>query len=261
MSASSKPVAGTFCWVEVATTDLAGAKSFYSALFGWKLQDMPVTDDSPYTMAELDGKRVAGLTLQQPHVTKMGVPPQWLSYVAVDDINASTVKAEGLGARILFPPTNIGPGSLAVLKDPTDAVFAFWQSHQDMGTFGSGVPGALGWNELATSDVARARKFYSELFGWTTEDHDMGDFVYTMFKQGETLVAGLMAQPPEHAGVPSAWTVYFQVADADATVARAETIGGQPMTPTQDIPGIGRFAFLADPQGAAFALIQYAPAP
>ena len=118
--------------------------------------------------------------------------------------------------------------------------------------------GAFGWNELMTSDVAAARRFYGALFGWETEDYPGEGMNYVMVKVGGEAVGGMMAAPPECAGMPPAWGVYVTVDDADAVARRVETLGGKLLRPPQDIPDVGRFCVLQDPQGATLCAMQYA---
>ena len=116
--------------------------------------------------------------------------------------------------------------------------------------------GALGWNELMTTDVAAARQFYGALFGWETEDYEGGSG-YVMVKVSGEAVGGMMAAPPECAGMPPAWGVYVTVADVDATARQVEARGGKLLRPPEDIPDIGRFCVLQDPQGATLCAITY----
>jgi predicted enzyme related to lactoylglutathione lyase len=252
-----KPVTGTFCWVELQAKDLDGAKKFYGGLFGWTFEDLAIAEGK-YTVAKVGGTNVAGLMPQLPQAAQMGGPPSWAAYVAVDDVKASTDAAARLGAEVLVPPTPMGPGTFAVLADPTAAVFLLWHTTQPMGSFLYGEPGALSWNELLTSNADVAQRFYTQLFGWKGEAMPMPEATYTVFKQRGTSVGGLMQQPPHLKGAPSMWTSYFAVADADATVATAARLGAKVLMPLTDIPDVGRFAWLQDPQGAVFAIIKNA---
>ena len=188
-------------------------------------------------------------------------PPSWLSYVAVDDAPASAKKIAAIGGKVVMGPMEIGPGKMVVAQDPTGAVFALWQQLQPMGTFQFGDPGSLGWNELSTTNVDRAGSFYGDLFGWAPKASQMPGMVYTTFMLGDTdaMAGGMMAQPKEMAGAPSMWTVYFAVADADRTVEAARSLGATVLVQPTDIPAIGRFAVLTDPQGAAFSAIKFLP--
>jgi predicted enzyme related to lactoylglutathione lyase len=256
MVAIEKANAGTFCWVELNTTDPAAAKRFYGELFGWSLADMP-TPNGTYTMASIGSNNVAGIMVLPEEAKKMGAPPHFLSYVAVDDAKATAEKVKSLGGKVLRGPMSAGPGQMAVIQDPTGAVFAIFQTLQSMGTFLYMENGASCWNELMTNDVDRAGKFYAALFGWKPDPMNVpGGSPYVVFKQGENGVGGMMPTGTASPGHPSVWGVYFAVENADATVRKVEQLGGKVSVPAQDIPTIGRFAVFTDPQGAAFAILQ-----
>ena len=252
-----KVAMGKFCWVELNTPDVEAGKRFYGGLLGWKLADMPMPSGS-YAMASLGGKSVAGLQAQALDQQKQGVPPNWLSYIAVDDVEVSARKAVTLGGALLVPPMAMGPGKFAVVTDPAGAAFALWQAGRSMGPFLYGETGALGWNELYSSNVDRAAPFYAALFGWNAEASDMGTWTYTVFKApDDELIAGMMEKPPELESAPSFWSVYFCVADTDKAAARIKELGGSLLENPMEIPGIGRFAPAADPQGATFSIIKF----
>ena len=117
--------------------------------------------------------------------------------------------------------------------------------------------GAFSWNELMTTDVAAAKAFYGDLFGWELKDAPMEGMTYTMISAGGTEIGGMMAMPPGNEGMPPAWGAYVTVTDVDATAKRAEELGGKVIIPPQDIPEVGRFCLLQDPQGAFISAITY----
>lgn len=250
-----KPVAGTFCWIELQTKDPSAAKKVYAELFGWDADDMPMPNGT-YTMFKSGGRQVAGLMALPEGAAKMGAPPNWASYVAVDDVKATTDLAAKHGGKVLMGPTAMGPGMFSVIQDPTGGVFMTWNSPQTMGSFLYGEPVSLCWNELTSTNVDLAQRFYTQVFGWKAEIQQMPGMNYVILKNGETMVGGLMEQPKEMKGAPSMWTCYFAVADADATTAKATKLGYKTLVPPTDIPNVGRFSMLADPQGAAFAVIK-----
>jgi uncharacterized protein YndB with AHSA1/START domain/predicted enzyme related to lactoylglutathione lyase len=120
-----------------------------------------------------------------------------------------------------------------------------------------GQVGTFCWNELLASETSGAAKFYTQLFGWKTADFP-GGMNYTLFKQGEDRVAGLMQRPHENA--PPHWLAYVQVENVDATVKRITSLGGKMIIPGMDIPTVGRIAVFQDPQGAALGVFQPARA-
>lgn len=119
------------------------------------------------------------------------------------------------------------------------------------------TPGAFSWTELMTPDPKAASEFYGSLFGWTFDTMDAGEGPYRVVKVGETAVGGMMKTPPAAKGMPPAWACYVTVADADATAARCKSLGGKVLMGPVDIPKVGRFVVLQDPQGAVFNAIGY----
>jgi predicted enzyme related to lactoylglutathione lyase len=248
---------GTFCWVELATSDSEAAKTFYTQLFGWTYEDLPMGPGMVYTMLKLDGKNVGALYKQMEEQASQGVPPNWLSYVSVTNADESTAKAKDLGATILKDAFDVMTvGRMSVVQDPTGAVFALWQAGESKGADIYNVPNSLCWNELMTTDTAKDKEFYTNLFGWGANTQNFGDFEYTMFQNGERGAGGMLQITPEMGPIPPNWLAYFAVDDCDAKVQKATELGAKVMKPAADIPGIGRFAILIDPQGAGFALIK-----
>ncbi len=118
--------------------------------------------------------------------------------------------------------------------------------------------GAFSWCELLTTDVEGAKKFYGNLLGWTLEDMTTGGMQYTVVKVGEEEVAGIMDMPPQAPkGTPPHWGTYVTVNDVDVVAQKAAEYGGAVLVPPTDIPEIGRFSVLQDPQGAFFNVITY----
>jgi predicted enzyme related to lactoylglutathione lyase len=117
-------------------------------------------------------------------------------------------------------------------------------------------PSRFVWYELLTTDPAGAKAFYGDVAGWTTQDAPMPGMTYTLINAGEQQIAGLMATPQEllDMGVPPCWTGYVGVADVDTAAEEVQRLGGQVRRAPEDIPGVGRFAIVADPQGAVIAL-------
>ena len=117
--------------------------------------------------------------------------------------------------------------------------------------------GRFSWNELMTTDVEGARAFYGKLFGWQYEGFPMENMTYEVIHSGGEEIGGMMPMLPEAGDHPPAWGTYITVDDVDATVKLAEALGGKIHQPPTDIPRVGRFAVLQDPQGAYIAVITY----
>jgi len=255
-------VPGTFCWVELATHDSKDAKRFYTELFGWTIEDSPIGPDMYYTMLRLRGKDVGALYQMESKEQSAGVPPHWNSYVSVASADASAARAGELGAKIVKPAFDVmDAGRMAVIEDPTGAAFCLWQPNRNHGATLVTEPGAFCWNELATPDMKAAGDFYTGLFGWDSMVQETGPMRYTTFSNQGRPAAGMYEPSAEDAGMPPGWLVYFAVADCDTDASRAQELGAALIVPPADIPGIGRFATLADPQGAVFAIIKLANPP
>ena len=109
--------------------------------------------------------------------------------------------------------------------------------------------------ELHSTDAAKAKAFYTELFGWKTKDSSIPGFgVYTEITTGDGPEAGLM--PQQQPGAGSAWFPYVRVAELDDAVARAQKLGARVTTPRTEIKDVGWFAFVQDPSGAAIGLFE-----
>ena len=248
---------GTFCWVELGTTDGEAAKKFYTQLFGWTSDDKPVGPGMVYTMLKLDGKDVGALYQMPSEMTPQGIPSFWLSYASVASADESAAKAKELGATLMKEPFDVMTvGRMAVIQDPTGAVFALWQAGTHKGAGVVNTANSFCWNELATTDTAKDGDFYAGLFGWGKDTQNFGPMEYTMFSNEGRPAGGMYKLTPEMAGVPPHWLVYFAIDDCDAKTQKATELGATIMKPADDIPGIGRFSILRDPQGAAFALIK-----
>jgi hypothetical protein len=117
--------------------------------------------------------------------------------------------------------------------------------------------GAFSWCELMTSDVAAAKTFYGKLFDWETEDMSMPGMSYTVVMAGGSEIGGIMAIPKEAQGMPPAWGAYVTVDDVDATANAAGQLGAKLIVPPTDIPDVGRFCVIQDPQGATISAITY----
>jgi predicted enzyme related to lactoylglutathione lyase len=253
MANVDKYAAGAFCWAELATTDAAGAKKFYTSLFGWTDTEHSMGEMGTYHMMKL-GDRDAGAMYQMGPDMK-GVPPHWITYVSVTNVDETVKKAESLGGKSMMPAMDVfSYGRCAFLTDPTGAAFAVWQPRDHIGAGVRGGHAATCWNELITTDVAAAKKFYTSLFGWKLKESPEYNEITNSdapYPQG-----GIMQMKPEMGPMPSHWSVYFQSDDLDATVERAKSLGANLVMGPMEIPNTGRFAVLSDPQGAFFCLYQ-----
>lgn len=254
MSTTEIP-AGAPCWIDLMTSDPAKAREFYTALFGWTYEEGDQEKYGGYIMAFKDGKSVAGLM----HRTEdSGYPDIWSTYLRVDDIDATVAAATEAGGVSFMPPMEVPEqGKMAMLGDPSGAAVGVWEFGGHTGFQTHDVPGAAVWHELHSKNYQAAVKFYQDVFGWNTSVmSDTPEFRYTTLGEGREALAGIIDASvylPDQ--VPSNWQVYFQVDDADATIATALTLGATIVNPAEDSP-FGRIAGLSDPTGAMFKLCQ-----
>ena len=251
---------GTFCWPELATTDQNAAKGFYGKVFGWGFIDQPLGPDQAYTIFQYKDKPVGAAHAMHPGQVSAGVPPHWMSYVAVSNVDETTAKAKSLGGSVLLEPFDVfSLGRMSVIQDPTGGIFSAWQAKELNGIGVKDEASSLVWTELMTTDADKARDFYAMLIGWTPQVMEMGPMKYTVFNLNNQPAAGMMQMTPDMGAMPSNWTPYFGVDDCDAFVKTAEGAGGKAMIPPSDIPTVGRFSVLQDPQNAVFAVIKFLP--
>src|ERR1700748_1996365 len=120
MANIDKHPAGSFCWVELATTDQAAAKNFYTSLFGWSVTDSPMGPDDLYSIFNIDGRDAAAGYTMRKEDRAQGIPPHWMLYIAVDDADKSVAKAAQAGGTILAPAFDVmDAGRMGVIQDPT----------------------------------------------------------------------------------------------------------------------------------------------
>lgn len=247
---------GTPSWVDLGSSDVKESAQFYGSLFGWEFQDAG-PDAGGYGMLTKGGKMVAGLGPKMD----ANQPEVWTTYVSVADADATAAAVSAAGGMVLMPPMDVmDAGRMAIFMDDAGAAIAAWQPNQHKGAELVNEPGTLCWNELNSRDVEKSKAFYQQVFGWAGDTNQMGPMTYTEWKLDGETIGGMAEMGPQFpADVPPHWLVYFAVDDADATAARAVELGGQVVVPAMDIPP-GRFAVLADPHGAPFAILKLNPA-
>lgn len=244
---------GSFVWFEHLSSDIAAAQAFYESLFGWQTE----TDGAADGGGDHHAIRNHGAVIGGYAMATAGAPNQWMSYLGVDDVDASYKAALAAGAQSLVAPLDIGAtGRSATLTDPTGGVLSICKGEAAETTIDTETPlGGWFWNELTTQHDAAALAFYEKVFGF---DHDTmptpNGGNYHVLKQGGAMRAGI-AQASD-ASMPTMWLQYVKVADCDASAAKAVQLGASVVVPPSEIPGIGRVAMFIDPQGAALAVMK-----
>ena len=247
MSTGVQTKIGTFIWHENNSTDVEKAKRLYTELLGWETEEWP--GEQAYTIIKSGGKGHGGIAAAQG-----GASSHWNGNIFVEDADEAARRAEAAGGRILHGPESIPEvGRFALIADPQGATVTAFTPQGEGGELGEGV---FVWDELHTSDPAAAKSFYGEVFGWSSQDSDMGGMTYTIFKRaGGIDTAGCMQLEEGDVSSPN-WLVYIGTKDVDATTARAKELGGTIFVEPTDIPDMGRYSVLQDPAGAAFGLFQ-----
>lgn len=243
---------GTFCWVDLSTSDLDGAKTFYGGLFGWKFEDSEIPGGGVYTMCYVQGDPVAAMVRQDQQ------PGHWNHYVSVENADKVAAKAKQLGARVFEEPFDVlESGRMALFADPGGAALCVWEARDHVGAGRVNDAGCMAWNELQTREPEKAADFYSALFDWQTEPVQTdGRTVYVTIKnRAGWMNGGMMPVSEQHGDAPPHWLPYFTVESCDEAVARTKDLGGALLAGPME-PGAGRIAVLSDPQGAAFAVFE-----
>ncbi len=246
---------GTPSWVDLATTDVEGAKTFYNAVFGWSYESVP-GGEMEYETASLGQGPLAGIMPQPDEMRQMGAPPAWTTYVTVADVDATAAAASEAGGMVLQEPMDVmGILRMAILRDPTGGVVGVWKNDDSSGAAVVNEPGAFTWADLVTADVPAASDFYTGVLGWgATDMPDPQGNPSKMFTVNGAPVASARSLP----NVPTHWAIYFAVADADRSAETVKAAGGQLMMEPFDTPP-GRMFPAMDPAGAGFAAIQLDP--
>jgi len=245
---------GEFCWINMLTPRPAEACEYFGKLLGWTYGEIP---GMGYAV-RVGGRDIGGLfDLEGPN-TPPGTPPHIGVMVKVDSADATGARATSLGGRAKQAFDIMDRGRMAECFDPNGAEIDVWEARKGLGTdVDSSLHGAPSWFEALTTDVGRAAKFYSGLFGWEPEEMQLPNLEYTTFKLGDAYVGGMLQITPEMGNMRPHWATYFTVQDVDATARQAVELGGKVCMTMKDAPGVGRFCGLLSPQGVAFYVITY----
>ena len=254
---------GRFVWYELMTTDMAGAQAFYTAVVGWKAAPFE-SAEMPYTLwlkGETQDTGVGGLMELPKEARERGVPPHWMGYVAVPDVDATAARAVELGGHVIVGPQDIpNVGRFVIFKDPQGAAISAFRGTGEMpAEEPKPEPGDVTWHELGTTDHEAAFDFYADLFGWEkSQIFDMGEAgIYQMYGVAGRMLGGMYNRDPSQP-FPPGWLYYISVGDLDGAVATARAKGGTIRLEPLEVPGGSRIAVVLDPQGAAFGLHQRA---
>lgn len=248
---------GTFNWVDLMTPDVESSKKFYTSLFGWSSEDSLWPKEMKkegimYSIQKLGDHPVAGIG----SIINDSMPPNWASYIAVDNIEETVSKVKEYNGTVEVEPMNVEDhGRMAVIQDPTGAYLSLWQAGTLIGAHHCNSNSCMGWNDLGTTDLEKALKFYTDVFGWEYEIEEMNEDnemkYYTIKNNGRS--NGGIFQIPEFMGkdISSNWSTYFMVENYENAKQIVIDNGGEIMLEnTQN--EIGSMCMIKDPHGAVF---------
>ncbi|QEV21377.1 VOC family protein [Streptomyces alboniger] len=256
---STRFVPGAPVWVDMCAPDLDSVSAFYRELFGWEIQ-RGGPDVGGYSQFQISDRTAAGAMAMPADEA----PPAWTLYFRAADVDATVKSVEQAGGGTLYAAVDVlDLGRMAGLTDSAGVPFSVWQQGELKGLDVLNEPGGLVWTELYTPDVSAATSFYGSVFGWQTTEMAFPGGSYTMVHPADgspdDMFGGIVPLDSDPSEDRAYWLPYFQVDDCDDTVAKAERSGGVVRMDTVEMPGVGRFAKLADPAGARFAVLQPAP--
>lgn len=243
---------GTLSWFDLMTPDAEKARAFYGELFGWTFMVGPA-ETGFYGVARVQDRNAAGIGQMPPNAP---FPTTWSVYFATDNVEDTCAKAREAGGQVMMGPMDVmQEGRLAMLVDPTGAVFGIWQAINHKGAGVCDEPGSMTWAEVNTKDSAKCRAFYESVFGIEAKEMPIPQTEYYTLHKGEKTIGGVLTMTAAWGDIPPHWMPYFAVASADESVERLKNLGGKVMHGPFDT-AYGRIAVVADPFGAVFSMIQ-----
>jgi len=252
---------GKFVWFELVSKGAKTAQAFYGEVLGWTVRPFPM-GDFDYEMIWAGETMIGGYAAPQHRAhwqQNNARPSRWVSYVSVEDVDASAKGAVANGGKVVEAPFDApGVGRMARIADPRGAELFLIKNASGDAADTLATHGRWLWNELHTDDPTQALAFYDKVIGFSHHSVDVGPGgTYHILSKGGVDRGGVTGHLP--GGVPPHWLPYVAVDDVDSTIARARKLGATiPMSP-EDIPGVGRFGVLEDPTGAVLAIMKPIP--
>jgi uncharacterized protein len=253
---------GDFIWYELLTPDPEASKRFYEAVIGWTVADARPEFNGYRSIGRSDGGSAGGMLPITDEMQQHGARPGWLGYINVDDVDAKVAAIEAAGGKAYMPPFDIPEiGRIALVADPQGVPFYVMKPEPPADkpdarsdVFSPNEVQRCAWNELLTSDLDAARRFYPEQFGWTLGDAmpmgPMGD--YQFIHQDGQMIGAMFAPGERQPG----WRFCFRVENLDSSIEAIRSGGGEILFGPAEVPGGGMIVQATDPQGAFFMVIE-----
>ena len=257
---------GSFIWYELMTTDMAAAQKFYAAVVGWKISDAFPNDDPDgidYRMVvRSDGGNAGGALLLSKAMCDQGARPTWIGYLSVKNVDAACAAIAADGGRLLMPKRVLPVGEIAMVADPLGTPFYVMSAVPPpdkpaavSDVFDPNATERVNWNELATTDLQRAKAFYAKHFGYEfNESMPMGELGDYCFVDHHGVRLGAVMPKPTDSPL-SGWLFYFGVASIAQAKRAIEQGGGKVLMEPHEVPGGSWIVVALDPQGAPFGVV------
>ena len=249
------PDSGRFVWHDLMTTDVRRAVHYYGALLGWTTEVVEVGPMGSYTMVRVGDTAIGGMVQLDP---AQGIASHWLSYLAVDDVDATCALAPEAGGQVAYPPTDLPEvGRFAVLEDASGALWSPLRMLEPAPAPAWPIPtGHFCWEELVTPNVLSATAFYADVVGWGVRGRELAQAEpYWLWTNGGGHAGASMMAMPAAADAQPFWLPYVLVDDVRLAAASVARLGGTVVRPPDDVPEVGTFTVTRDPMGAPLALI------
>lgn len=256
--------AGSFIWYELMTPDPDAVKGFYREVTGWTISDsIPGPGGKDYRMiGRSDGGQAGGVLALSADMAQHGARPTWLAYLSATDTDATVAAIVADGGRVLMPAMDLPVGRIAMVADPQGVPFYVMTAippagapDQTSDVFSPRAVQHVSWNELASPDLAAAKRFYAKHFGFEFREAmnmgPMGDYCF-IDHHGQRLGAIMQRQDERQ---PAAWLFYVRVPNVTAAVQAVKTGGGAVLLGPIEVPGDDWIAVATDPAGTGFGLV------
>lgn len=255
--ASGERHPGKVIWVDLVTPDLAGAKRFYGALFGWSFRDVP-GDEKNFSLAMLNGEPVGGL-IQRAMPPGAPRQPNWLTFISVADVTEAQRVVLARGGKVLSAPRAYPQrGRQAVFADPHGAPFAVLQSSSGDPKDELADPGEWIWSSLVTPDPDKDAAFYQAVFGYEVFELPGDDGLeHVLLANDDYARVSLNELPSRGEKSYPHWLNFVRVISATDAVAKVVALGGKLLVAPQPDRHGGLVAVVADPAGAPFGLLEW----
>ena len=239
-----------FCSFGVASSDLEEAGSFYEAILGWKAAEHSFPNGETSTLFFASDFPRAHL-----RPCNEGEPSQWIPFLRVLDVDASTELSTANGGGTLVPPTDIAPGRFSVVTAPSGATIALYhEANEEAAEHAPPGPGNVHWTELHSGDIEADLPWLKATFAYEAMEMPIpaGGTYYILQSGGKPRGGAVTCMVP---GATSTWLSWVHVEDTDAGAAAVQERGGKTLSDPSDYPGVGRMAMVSGPDGAVFGLI------